>query len=98
MQVASNRSQTIRKRGVGGWLSLILFVAFNIFMAWAMLSGIFNVSQLPIRDEVKEADAAIFGIVGVGTVLSIWLAGATVLGFLTFLTRGAESSDSEKLD
>lgn len=90
-----NSPPRIQKRGIVGWFFLLIFVAFNVFMAWAMLSGIFNVSQLPIRDEAEEADQAVFGIIGVGTVLLIWLSGAAVLGLFAILTRGRETNGDE---
>ena len=79
-----------RKRGVGGWITAILFWGFNIFMAFALFAGLDGAGDA-IREGASEAErtgAAIGTTIGAGFILAIWALGALILGMMMFFTRG----------
>lgn len=81
----------IRKRGFFGWLFLVLFIVFNIFMGWWLID--FLSRALPRIGPIKDATPSgiITTAMGAGLVLFIWLTGAVVLGLFAMLTRGRKT-------
>ncbi|MCB1397565.1 MAG: hypothetical protein KDJ98_16700 [Rhodobacteraceae bacterium] len=81
-----------RKRGFFGWVFLLLFWGFQIFMVWSLVAGLANVgtSAAALQTEAERAGAAIGATLGVGIILSIWAAGSIILGLLMFATRGSK--------
>lgn len=79
-----------RKRGIFGWVFLLLFWGFNAIMAVAFFAGISDSvdkgSQL--TSEAEQAGHAIGSVIGMGMVLGIWVMGAVLLGIFVLLTRG----------
>jgi hypothetical protein len=78
-----------RRRGVFGWLFLLLFALFNLFMA-AWLAAYWPAGfPLAATNALGERIAAVLGgAMGVEVIVGIWLGGAIVLGFLMRLVRG----------
>jgi hypothetical protein len=78
-----------RKRGMFGWLFLILFWTFNLVMAVWVIAAINVIGSAPVLTEGAErAGAALGAVVGFGIILSTWLAGNAILGLFVLLTRG----------
>lgn len=81
----------IRKRGFFGWVFLLVFLAFNLFMAawlfsyWSLLSDQTAVTQ------AQQAGKAIGGALGTGTLVVLWLFGSIITGLLALLTRGGKT-------
>lgn len=79
-----------RKRGIGGWITAILFWGFNALMALALFAGLDGAGD-SIREGASEAEragAAIGTTIGAGFILTIWALGAVILGMMMFFTRG----------
>lgn len=80
----------IRKRGFFGKLIKLLFIVFNILMAlwlvsyWATAGGMLN----QMASDAERTGGAIGATLATSMILSMWAAGATILGILTLLTRG----------
>ncbi len=79
-----------RKRGIIGWIFLLLFWAFNALMAFALFAGMADVGEqtAAMTTEAEQTGAAIGMALGVSFILGIWMAGAVILGLLVMLTRG----------
>lgn len=79
-----------RQRGLFGWLFLIIFWFFNLVMAIGLFAGLSaNVSEADrLTSEAAQAGHAIGTAIGVSMILSIWLAGALILGLFVWLTAG----------
>ena len=82
----------IRKRGFFGWIFLVVFWAFNAFMAawaWATVS---LVSQIDVgHSEAARTGRAIGGIIDAGMIGSLWLIGAVILSLCVFFSRGKKT-------
>ncbi len=63
-------------RGFFGWVFLILFLAFNAFMALYLVMAL------------SMGASALVNIVGTGIILFVWTCGAVITGLLALLTRG----------
>jgi hypothetical protein len=79
-----------RQRGFFGWVFLILFWGFNALMLYALLAGLGATadSTAAMKSEAEHAGAAIGTVLGMGMILSIWMAGAVILGMFVIFTRG----------
>lgn len=77
-----------RKRGFFGWVFLLLFLAFNAFMAFWLFSYWGDLSSTTAASDAERAGKAIGGTVGSGLILMIWVAGSVITGMLALLTRG----------
>jgi hypothetical protein len=77
-----------RKRGFFGFVFKWVFVLFNIFMLICLIAGIANVGGTPPMNEAEKAGQAVGLVIGVGLIMSIWGAGALILGLFVMLTRG----------
>lgn len=80
-----------RKRGFFGWVFLLVFFAFNAFMAFWLISYWGSVSDLSVGSEAAKAGRAIGGTIGSGVIVFFWVAGAVILGIFTLLTRGKKT-------
>lgn len=79
-----------QKRGVFGWLFLILFWGFNAFMAYGAIAGLSANSDRigQMTSEAEQAGAVIGTAIGASFLLMIWVAGAIILGLFVLFTRG----------
>jgi hypothetical protein len=82
-----------RKRGFFGWIFLVVFLAFNVFMAlwvvgaWQMTSDVASTTT----DQAEQAGIAIGSFIAGAALLWIWLFGAIITGLLALLTRGGKT-------
>lgn len=79
-----------RRRGVIGWIFLVLFWLFNAFMLFSCASGMSSVSSdySTMTSEAEKTGAAIGTGIGLTMIFSVWAAGAIVLGLIVLFTRG----------
>lgn len=80
----------IRKRGVFGWVVLVLFWAFNALMAFWMIAGLGAAGRTlnEAASEAEQAGAAVGTAIGAMMILVMWGFGALILGLMVLLTRG----------
>lgn len=78
--------QTIRNRGFFGWLFLILFLAFNAYIAATLIYGIWQ--RWSIGFSGTET-------IAFGSIIIMWCIGSVILGLLAILTRGSKSITTE---
>lgn len=80
----------IRKRGIFGWIMLILFWGFNALMALSLFAGLAATSETGAAavSEAEKAGHAIGTAIGVGMIMSIWVSGAVILGLFVLFSRG----------
>jgi len=65
-----------------------IFILFNLFMAWSLLSGLGAVSHMePATSEAGRTGAAIGTGLGVMFILSLWVFGDVILGLVVLFTR-----------
>ncbi len=86
----------ITKRGVFGWLFLVLFWIFNALMAlwgWSALTAIGHqyAGAAGPNIEFEHAGTAIGGAIGGAFILLVWVSGTVILGLLALLTRGRKT-------
>ena len=83
------RTET-RKRGVFGWIFLILFWGFNAFMAPGLFLGISDTAEkgAQLTGETAQNMHAAGAVIGTGLMMFIWALGAGLLGMFVLLTRG----------
>ena len=81
-----------RKRGVFGWIFLILFWGFNAVMAVSFFGGLSGNSAqyATLASDAERAGYAIGTAIGAGMILTIWVMGAIILGLFVLLTRGSK--------
>ena len=79
-----------RRRGVFGWIFLLLFWGWNGLMGWALFAGLSKNSEAYVRltSDVERAGAAIGTAIGSSMVLTIWALGAIILGLAVYFSRG----------
>jgi len=79
-----------RKRGPLGWLVAILFWGFNIVMAVSLFFGLEGAGEAysDAASDAEKAGTAIGTVIGTGMVLTFWVMGVTILGFMMLFTRG----------
>jgi len=80
-----------RRRGIFGWIFLLLFWGFNILMALWMFYGLKAVTEVEVSSSAEAAGRAIGGTIGAGMIIFIWVGGAIILGLFTLLTRGSKT-------
>ena len=78
----------VRKRGFFGWLFLLLFWGFNVFMAFWLFTYWNELSKIDTLAAGVHTGVAIGGFIGTGAIAFFWVAGAVILGLFTLLTRG----------
>ena len=78
------------KRGCFGWVFLLLFLGFNVFMLVSLVSYWISIGNVMSEDpsEAFQAGAAIVATLGTGLLLFVWGCGSVILGVIVFLTRG----------
>ena len=78
------------KRGCLGWVFLLLFLGFNVFMLVSLVSYWVSIGDIMSEDpsEAFQLGAAIGATLGTGFLLFIWGCGSVILGVIVFLTRG----------
>ena len=87
-----------RRRGFFGWIFLLLFVGFNIFMAWAFVAGMANAASVEVANDAESAGRAIGGAIGASMLLGIWASGAVIFGILVLLSRGRKTIIEEVVE
>src|SRR6476646_2879842 len=82
--MATRVVREVRKRGVMGWIFLILFYGVNIYFAYALFKGL--QAAAPSMNDSRAAQAGT--AIGVSFVLAIWAFATVITGLLAMLTRG----------
>ena len=79
-----------RRRGIVGWIFLLLFWGFNILMLVALFSGLSQnaADYKTLANEAERQGHAAGTGLGIMMLLMTWAAGAGVLGLLVLFTRG----------
>lgn len=79
-----------RKRGFFGWIFLVAFWLFNAAMAFSLFAGLSGTAEraASLTSEAEQAGYAVGTALGVGMILSVWAAGALILGLFVLFTRG----------
>ena len=79
----------VSDRTVVGKIFKYLFVAFNLFMAFALFQGCSAASDgmQQTSSDAETAGAAIGTALGVGMLLFLWLVGDVILGLFVLFTR-----------
>jgi hypothetical protein len=79
-----------RKRGIIGKIFLGLFWIFNGLMVFWLFGALVSTGDAinSATDENFKAGAALGGTLATGFILSIWMAGAVILGLLVLFTPG----------
>ena len=81
----------VRKRGFFGWVFMILFVLFNLFMlAWLLIYWS-DVASMPVASDAQRAGRNVGATVATGMLVFFWVAGAVILGLFALLTRGRKT-------
>ncbi len=78
----------IRKRGFFGWVFLLIFIFFNLFMLAWFIGGLSVSGSTPGASEAHNAGRAVGAAIGMGIIMFIWACGSVILGLLAFFTRG----------
>jgi hypothetical protein len=81
-----------RKRGVLGWIFLIIFLGFNAFMILWLVS-VWHVAAESGGDQTANA---VGGFLAGTVILWIWLFGAIITGLLAFMTRSGKTVITER--
>jgi hypothetical protein len=79
-----------RRRGIFGWVFLLIFWAANGFMAlWLIMTfaGWGGLLQQPMTD-AEKAGAGIGIAMGLGIIFWIWIFVAAITGLFVLMTRG----------
>ncbi|RCS21374.1 hypothetical protein DUT91_24595 [Phyllobacterium salinisoli] len=82
-QVAKIIRKEIRRRGFFCWVFLLLFLGFNIFMAYGLFAGVQQAATGPVASEAEAAGRAI---------------GAVILGLFALLFRGRKTLIEETVE
>ena len=79
-----------RKRGIFGWLFLIVFWGFNALMGISMFVGVGGNAEgyAQLGSDAERAGYVAGTALGGVFLLFIWAAGALILGMLVMATRG----------
>lgn len=66
-----------------------LFIGFNVFMLIWLVGGLGSTASdiSEIQDDDSRAAASIGAGIGTMALIFLWLAGAVILGMLTYFTR-----------
>lgn len=81
----------IRKRGFFGWLFLIIFWLFNIFMAAWLFTYWASLGDIQTTDKFGHAGVVVGGTIATSVLVFFWVAGAVILGLFALLTRGQKT-------
>lgn len=86
-----------RKRGIFGWIFLILFILFNVMMLVWLFAYWSSLAGTTASSDAEAAGKAIGGAIGSGMLLFFWVAGDIVLGLFVLLTRGRKTIIEETI-
>jgi hypothetical protein len=81
----------VRKRGVFGWIFLILFYGVNLYFGYALIRGLAAVAPSindPNASQAEQAGTSIGLMIGFGSILAMWGFCAVITGLLAMVTRG----------
>lgn len=79
-----------RKRGFFGWITLLIFWAFNILMVtWLITAGsIISEQSAGITSNAERMGHEIGSGLGIMMILFTWAVGVVIFGALAYFTRG----------
>jgi len=77
-----------RKRGVFGWLFLLIFWGWNALMAWAVLAGAGATDCARYASEAERTGCQAGTGIGIMMLLVFWAVGSVVFGLLAYFARG----------
>ena len=81
-----------RKRGIFGWVFLIVFFGWNAFMLLMLFVMVNAANEMPTAGtEAGRAGAATGVALSIGGLLFVWLVGAVITGLFAMLTRGSKT-------
>ena len=87
----------VRRRGLFGWLFLVIFMAFNALMALWVIAYWRVLAEGTSGSEWERAGHVIGGTLGTGVLLFLWVCGAVITGLLALLTRGRRTIIEETI-
>lgn len=87
-----------RKRGLFGWLALVVFLLFNVIMLIAFVGGMQGAANLSATTDAERAGHAIGTMMGATALLTIWVLGDIILGAFVLLTRGRKITIEERIE
>lgn len=79
-----------RRRGMFGWVFLLMFWGWNALMALSLFAGLAD-NAGTYRTLATEAERTGFAAgtgIGVMMILMVWALGAVILGLAAYFTRG----------
>lgn len=87
-----------RKRGVFGWLFLLVFLGWNLLMfSWLMSYGSETGGRIDAAASDAEMTVTVIGAgIGITSILMVWAFGAVITGLLAVLTRGGKTVVTRK--
>jgi hypothetical protein len=98
-QVVKRRMVEVRKRGIFGWIFLIIFWVANGLMALWLFATLASWGEMASpTSEAEKVGAGLGMVVGLGVIFSIWLCVAGVTGLLAFMTRGRKEIVEMEID
>jgi hypothetical protein len=87
----------IRKRGIFGWIFLLIFLAFNAFMTYMLAAWFLVLAHAPpAGSEGGKVGFAIGAGIGLTAILVLWVLGSLITGLLALLTRGRKTIITEE--
>jgi hypothetical protein len=83
----------IRKRGIVGWITLIVFLAWNFLMVFWLVTAISATNEVIAQagGAAERAGGQIGQGLGIGALLLLWLIGAVITGLFALIFRGRKS-------
>jgi len=77
-----------RKRGVFGWIFLLMFWAWSALMAVALYVSFLPLPDPQVSSSGVRSGALLGEAIATTMLLSVWASGAVILGLCAMLTRG----------
>lgn len=87
----------VRKRGFFGWVFLLIFLAFNAFMALWVWAAFDAAGSMDAASDAERAGHAVGTGIAVFTIMIVWAVGAFITGLLALLTRGGKTVVTEEV-
>ena len=89
----SERYVEYRKRGVLGWITLLIFLGWNALMiSWLFSAGSSTHQAMQTATSEAEAAGAAIGTgIGFVFILVIWTLGAVITGLFALIFRGRKT-------
>ena len=88
----------VRRRGFFGWVFLVIFLAFNAFMAAWMYAYWSSISEVAATSEAAKTGKIVGVTIATGILLTFWAMGSVVTGLLALLTRGRKTIIEETIE